>query len=72
MRVGWPAREFGLRTALVLTIALLALGTLMPVAAAEPNGFGNCWVVYTRVAVVDGEGNTLHETDVPRGIACAW
>lgn len=61
-----------MRTLLVLTIGLLALGTLAPVAAAEPNGFGHCWVVYSRVAVVDAEGDTVYETDVPRGVACAW
>ena len=56
----------------MLALALLAIGTLMPVAAAEPNGFGRCWIEYSRVAVIDAEGNTLYETDVPRGVACAW
>lgn len=56
----------------MLALALLAIGTLMPVAAAEPNGFGRCWVVYSRVAVIDADGNTVYETDVPRGVACAW
>ena len=69
---GWRGREFGLRTVLVLTIALLALGTLVPVAAAETNGFGRCWLQEEHVASVWIPEADVYEPVVIYTVECAW
>ena len=64
-------REFGLRTLLILTIGLLALGTLAPVAAAEPNGFGRCWLEQEEVGYFEDPDGNMYPVYVTR-IECAW
>lgn len=61
--------------ALLIVLALCAATlAVAPTAAACPDtgcSYGSCWIAYTEVWIVDGEGNG-YGFDVPRGIECAW
>lgn len=61
-----------MRTLLILTIGLLALGTLAPVAAAEPNGYGTCWLQREHVASVWVPEADVYEPVYVYTVECAW
>lgn len=60
-----------MRTAIVLCIALLAIGTLVPVAAAEPQGFGRCWLEEETVGYLLLPDGTEYPITVSH-VECAW